>query len=116
MYSRIAGPKHDIYKSIDTLIMSAQKLFVDIHTIYALLGKLERGKENGVDNARPRHGDTQTCRVSCEVWIIWVRRTSVHPWIQELDLRSRLLVFAANKTIALIYTLGSVDREDLIAD
>lgn len=43
----------------------------------------------------------------------WSRRTSIHPWIEKLNLGPRLLVFAADKAVALIDTLRSVDGEDL---
>lgn len=41
------------------------------------------------------------------------KRTSIHPRVEELDLWSRLLVFAANKAVALVDTLRRVDRENL---
>jgi hypothetical protein len=43
-----------------------------------------------------------------------MKHTSVHPWVEELDLWPCLLVFAADKTIALIYTFGGVNGEDLV--
>jgi hypothetical protein len=43
-----------------------------------------------------------------------MKRTSVHPWVEELDLWPCLLVLAANKTVALIYTLCGIDRKDLV--
>src|SRR5690242_9655148 len=48
--------------SVDTLLVSTQELFVNVHMVNALLGKLKCGKENSVDHARARHGNTQACR------------------------------------------------------
>ena len=50
-------------KSINTLVVSTQKLFVDFHTVDALLGEFKCSKENGVDYAGARHGDSQSCKV-----------------------------------------------------
>lgn len=43
-------------------------------------------------------------------------RTAIHPRVEELDLGPSLLVFTANKAIALIDTLGGVNGEDLYAE
>jgi hypothetical protein len=41
-------------------IVRAKKFVIVGHTVDALLGELECGKENGVDYAGARHGDTET--------------------------------------------------------
>jgi|SRR5690242_9655150 len=41
------------------------------------------------------------------------RHTSIHPWIEKLNLWSRLLVFAAYKAVALIDTLSGIDWKNL---
>jgi hypothetical protein len=46
-------------KSVNTFIVAAQKFFVNLHSVDALLGKLESSEENGVDHARTRHGHTK---------------------------------------------------------
>lgn len=62
----------------------------------ALLGEFESSKENGVDNAGTRHGDTEA---------------SVHSRVHELNLRSRR--FVAYEAVALVDALCCVDGEDL---
>jgi hypothetical protein len=47
------------YKSINTIVSSAQELFVNFHTVDALLGELKCSKENGVDYAGSRHGHSK---------------------------------------------------------
>ena len=44
--------------SLEPILM--KKLFVVRHTIDALLGELERSKEDSINNARARHGDAET--------------------------------------------------------
>jgi len=79
-------------------IVRLQKLLVHSHVVDALLRKLECCKENGVDDAGARHGDTET---------------SVHAWVHELDFRPCCLTAAAGEAIALVDALRRVYREDL---
>ena len=54
-------------KSVDTLIVPAKQLFVDFHSVDALLRELKSSKENGVDDAGSRHGDAESWRQSVNV-------------------------------------------------
>jgi hypothetical protein len=74
-----------------------EELFIHSHVVDALLRKFKRSKEYSIDNTRARHGDTQT---------------SVHPWVQELDLRSSRFVSATDKAVELVNSFGRVNGED----
>lgn len=93
-----------------------QKLLIDGDPVDPLLGKLKRGKENSIYNARTTHGDAETC-VHCQ--FIRLPRTNlssltaIHPRAGELDLGSTGLLPPADEAVALVDALRSVNREDL---
>jgi hypothetical protein len=75
-----------------------EELFIYSHLVDALLRKLERGEENGIDDARAGHGNAEA---------------TVHARIHELNLRSSRFVTAADEAVALVDALRCVNREDL---
>lgn len=52
--------------SVDTLVVPPEQLFVDVHSIDTFLSELKCSKENGINHARARHRNTETCKGSAE--------------------------------------------------
>jgi hypothetical protein len=97
-------------------VMFPKQLFINCHVIDTLLGKLECSEENGVNDARAAHRNTEACNVYISMLSSVrypVQPTSIHAGIQKLNFRSRLFVAAANKTITLVDAFGSIDWKDL---
>jgi hypothetical protein len=66
-------------------------------------------QERDMDTPRPKRKGS----VELQEWNLVHKHTSIHPRVEELDLWSRLLVFAADKAVALVDTFRRVDRENL---
>jgi hypothetical protein len=75
-----------------------KQLLIYRHLVDALLGKLKRGKENSIYDARARHGNAEA---------------AVHARVHELDLGSRGFVAAADEAVALVDAFCRVNGEDL---
>lgn len=92
----------------------AKKVIINADIVNVLLGELECGKENGIHNTGPSHGNAKAYITISKSWVLGhTRLTAIHPRAVEGDLGPCSLLTSAYETIALIDALCRVNRENL---